>query len=410
MADTQTHNPSPAIDLMSPSFQQDPFAHLARLREAGPVVRVTFPILGKMWLTTTYEATEAAAKDSALFVLEGKNAGKSGTAGLGWWAPKSLRLLANTMLQKDEPDHRRLRKLVDQAFARRGILEMRPDVEAVADSILDTFEGADRIDLLHDYSRRLPIIVICDLLGLPKEDHDVFAAWGKNLNISNPLHILRLLGSLRKMTAYLRGQIEEVRAAPRPGLISELVRAEADGDKLSADELVAMVFLLLVAGFETTTNLIAGSIVALERNPEQKAFLLADPPARMERAVEELARYVSAVQGTKPRFVSRDCTFFGQTLKRGELMMAFPAAANCDPAVFDEPEALKLDRFPNPHLVFSSGIHFCLGQQLARVETQAALTRLYARFPRLQIVDIDALTYQKRPGTRALTALPVTPN
>jgi cytochrome P450 len=215
------------------------------------------------------------------------------------------------------------------------------------------------------------------------------------------------VGAVKKMTVYLRGQIAEVRTAPRSGLITELVRAETDGDKLNADELVAMVFLLLAAGFETTTNLIANSIVALERNPAQKAYLLADPAARMERAVEELARYVSAVQGTKPRFVARDCDFFGQALKRGDLMMAFPAAANCDPKVFDAPEQLKLDRFPNPHLVFSAGIHFCLGQQLARVETQVALARLYARFPNLRIVDIDALTYQKRPGTRALTALPV---
>ena len=393
--------------IASPDFHRDPFSRLAEMRAAGPVIPIKFPIVGKLWMTTTHAATLAVVKDSELFVLEGKNAGKSGTAGLPAWAPKSLKLLTNNMLQKDEPDHRRLRKLVDQAFARRGILDMRPGVEKVADTILDSFEGRDEVDVLNDYSRHLPIVVICELLDLPGKDHETFSAWARGLSFNGPLSIIRLLGATKKMTVYLRERISDVRKTPRPGLIGELVRAEADGDKLSADELVAMVFLLLVAGFETTTNLISGSILELERNPQQKAWLLADPAGRMERGVEELARCVSAVQGTKPRLLSRDTEFFGQALKRGELMMAFPAAANGDPAAFGEPDKLKLDRFPNPHLAFSSGIHFCLGLQLARVETQSALARLYARFPNLQIVNPGAPDYQMRLGTRALKSLQV---
>ena len=212
---------------------------------------------------------------------------------------------------------------------------------------------------------------------------------------------------MSKMISYVHGQIEECRRAPREGLISELIRAEEDGDKLDESELISMVFLLLVAGFETTTHLISDSVVALEQNPEQKAYLLADPANRMERAVEELARYTSPVQTTKPRYVARDGEFFGQPLQRGEIIMAFIAAANADPAEFDQPDQLRLDRFPNPHLVFSSGIHFCLGMQLARVEAQSALGRLYARHQNLQIASPDELEWIERFGIRGVKTLPV---
>ncbi|HEX7947650.1 MAG TPA: cytochrome P450, partial [Phenylobacterium sp.] len=194
---------------------------------------------------------------------------------------------------------------------------------------------------------------------------------------------------------------------PRPGLIAELVRAEEQGDVLDASELLSTVVLLLIAGFETTTHLISDSVLALEQHPEEKAWVLADPAGRMERAVEELARYNTPVQSTKPRYVAQDTEFFGQRLKRGELIMALLGAANADPAEFETPAELRLDRFPNPHLVFSSGVHFCLGQQLARVETQSALTRLYARFPDLQLAQPDRIDWIERLGIRGVKALPL---
>jgi cytochrome P450 len=168
-----------------------------------------------------------------------------------------------------------------------------------------------------------------------------------------------------------------------------------------------MIVLLLVAGFETTTHLISTGIIALEQHPDQKAWLLADPAARMERAVEELARFNGPVQSTKPRYVAHDTTFFGAALHRGDLVMALVAAANADPAAFDHPEQLRLDRFPNPHLAFSSGIHFCLGQQLARVETQVALGRLYARFPDLRLPDPNHIDWLERFGMRGARTLPL---
>jgi len=341
-------------------------------------------------------------------VQEARHAGKSGVAGMSWWMPRSLKLLTNNMLLKDEPDHRRLRKLVDQAFQRRHVRDMRANIEQIADAILDEFEGRDEVDIANDYARRLPLEVICELLGLPEHDRQLFSSWAKTaMSMRSSFGIFRAFLSMGSVIKYVREQIEACRREPREGLIAELVRAEEDGDKLNEDELVSMVFLLLFAGFETTTHLIGDSIVALEQNPQQKAYLLAEPDTHMERAVEELARYSSPVQSTKPRYAARDCEFFGQQLRRGDIVMGLLAGANYDPAVFDAPEKLKLDRFPNPHLVFSSGIHFCLGMQLARVEAQAALVRLYARYPALALADPGDIQWIERFGLRGVKALPV---
>ncbi len=385
----------------------DPFAFFASLREAGPVIPVKLPLVGKVWITTTHEATSAMVKDNVFFVQEARHAGKTGVAGMAWWMPSSLKLITNNMLLKDEPDHRRLRKLVDQAFQRRRVRDMRAEIEGIADKLLDGFEGREEVDLATEFSRRLPLEVICALLGLPDDNREAFSGWAKTAtSMRSSFGIFRAFLSMRGVIDYVRGQIEECRRHPREGVINELVRAEEDGDKLSEDELISMVFLLLFAGFETTTHLISDSIIALEQSPAQKAYLFADPDARMERAVEELARYNTPVQSTKPRYASRDCEFFGQALKRGDIVMGQLAGANYDPAVFDEPDRLRLDRLPNPHLVFSSGIHFCLGMQLARVEVQAALARLYARYPDLALVAPNDIQWIKRFGLRGVTALP----
>ncbi len=396
------------FDFESANSKANPFPLFAALRAAGPVIPVKLPFVGKVWVTTTHEATLAMLKDNQTFVQESRHAGKSGVAGMSWWMPRSLKLLTNNMLLKDEPDHRRLRKLVDQAFQRRHVRDMRANIEQIADTILDAFGGCDEADLANEYARRLPLEVICELLGLPEHDRHLFSAWAKmTMSMRGSFGIFRAFLSMSGVITYVRDQIEACRREPREGLISELVRAEEDGDKLNEDELISMVFLLLFAGFETTTHLIEDSIVALEQNPEQKAYLLADPASRMERAVEELARYNSPVQSTKPRYAARDCVFFGQELRRGDIVMGMLASANSDPAVFDAPEKLKLDRFPNPHVVFSSGIHFCLGMQLARVETQAALGRLYARYPNLALAAPGDIQWIERFGLRGVKTLPV---
>jgi cytochrome P450 len=396
-----------SFDLTGATFKADPGPTFAAMRRAGPVIPIRLPFVGRAWVTTTHAATEAMVKDNGLFVQEGRHAGKSGVAGFSWWMPRPVKLMTNNMLQKDEPDHRRLRKLVDSAFARRDVQAMRGGIAALADGLLDGLAGRAEVDLAAEFSRRLPLMVIADLLGLPAHERDDFAELArKGLSVTSMAGLFLAMGWFDRMIVKVRGYIEDARREPRPGLIGELVRAEADGDKLDEAELLSMIVLLLIAGFETTTHLISDSVIALERHPEQKAWLLADPDARMERAVEELARFTSPVQSTKPRYVARDAEFFGQALHRGDLVLALVAAANDDPAVFDRPDELRLDRFPNPHLVFSSGIHFCLGQQLARVETQVALARLYARFPNLALARGD-VAWLERLGIRGPKTLPV---
>lgn len=396
------------IDFEDRASSDDPSAFFAHLRDLGPVIPVKLPFVGRVWVTTTYDATSAMVKDNTRFVQEARHAGKSGVAGMRWWMPRSLKLLTNNMLLKDEPDHRRLRKLVDQAFQRRLVRDMRSEIEAIADTILDDFEGAGEVNLVDGFSRRLPLEVICSLLGLPTHNRHVFSEWARAaMAMRSSFGIFRAFLSMRGVVNYVREEIEECRRHPREGLITALVQAEEGGDRLSEDELISMVFLLLFAGFETTTHLITDSVIALEQNPEQKAYLFADPETRMERAVEELGRYTTPVQSTKPRYVAEDGAFFGETLKRGDIVMGLLAGANYDADVFDEPEKLKLDRFPNPHLVFGSGIHFCLGMQLARVEVQSALKRLYGRYPGLCLADPGNIQWIKRFGLRGVTALPV---
>jgi cytochrome P450 len=200
--------------------------------------------------------------------------------------------------------------------------------------------------------------------------------------------------------------VKDMRTNPQSGLIADLLAVEAEGQQLTEDELVSMIFLLMFAGFETTTHLISGSIIALDQNPDQRAWLFTDFDNRIEPATEELCRFVSSVAGTKPRIAANDTEVDGQLIKKGDKVMALPLAANYDPAVFDQPEILRLDRFPNPHLSFSTGSHFCLGMQLARVELQEALRALYTAHSALGVSK--PVIYAKRPGLRGIKHLNVT--
>jgi len=396
-----------SIDLRSKAFHDRPTQAFAEMRTAGPVARIKIPLLGKVWVATTYASCEAVLKTNDVFVMEGRHAGRRGAAGFQWWLPETLRLLLDSMLMKDEPEHRRLRKLVDHAFGRRNILAMRADIDALTDRIIDEFNG-EVVDLIPALCRRLPTDVISDLLGIPHADRAQFGQWAMAFStIRGAVDLPRLYANVRRMAGYLRGEIESCRRARKPGLISELVAAEHEGERLAENELLAMVFLLMTAGFETTNTLIGDSILELDRHPNQKAWLLADPDTRMERAVEELARFTSPLQATKPRFVAQDHEFFGRHLKRGDVIMPILGSANHDPAIFDEPETLRLDRFPNPHLVFSTGIHFCLGLQLARLEARCAISRLYTRYPDLKVINPDRPDWNERLLVHGLGSLPV---
>ena len=395
-------------DITSQQFFRNPAGEIARLRVSGPVVEIRFPIIGRVWITTTHELTERVLKDNDGFTMR-QDGGP--VAGLQWWMPSSVRALAVSMLTMDEPDHTRLRSIVDEAFRRRAIVDMEPRIQALADQLAgELFAQGSPADLVERYSRRLPLAVICELLGLPEADRPKFMEWTSRISrITGALSFLRLLFSLGPMKRYLEQRLDAVREQGGTGLIAEIVRVEKDGGRISREEMVAMVFLLLGAGTETTTHLIGGSVYELVRTPSLRDWLEEDW-SRVNLAVEEFLRFVSPVQFTKPRFVRKDIDLGGVRLKKGDKIMAMLAAANRDPAAGETPERLDLERRPNRHISFGAGIHFCLGHQLARIEAKCALPALFKRWPKLRMaVPDDQIRWRERPGLRAIEKLPVAP-
>ena len=393
------------MDFTSQDYLRDPTASITRLRAAGPIVEIRFPIVGKTWITTTSDLASRVLKDSETFTMR-KN-GK--VAGLRWWMPGWLRTLAVSMLTMDEPDHTRLRSIVDEAFRRRAILDMEPKIFALADELAaELFADGSPADLVERYARKLPLSVICELLGLPRADRPRFIAWANRMTrLTSMASFVRMLADVGTMKRYLEGRLQVVRETGGQGVIAELVRVEKEGGRISGQEMVAMVFLLLSAGSETTTHLISGSVYELLRARALRDWLEEDW-SRADLAIEEFLRFVSPVQFTKPRFVRKDMELGGIRLKKGDKIMAMLAAANMDPDANPRPEKLDLERRPNRHLSFGTGIHFCLGYQLARIESKCALKALFKRWPQLELaVPPDAIHWRQRPGLRAIEKLPV---
>ncbi|WP_439357127.1 cytochrome P450 [Bradyrhizobium sp. DASA03007] len=394
------------LDFTSEAFFRDPPKAIATLRMSGPVVATRFPLIGEVWITTTHDATAQVLKDGTTFTLRKED---GDVAGLRWWMPRYVRTIANNMLTMDEPDHTRLRSIVDEAFRRRAIVAMEPRIRAIADDLADElFANGSRADLVQRYARILPLAVISELLGLPPANRPQFIAWANAMSsLTNAVSFFRLLFAFRKMRAYLERQLQIARVQGGEGLIAELVQVEREGGQITPDEMVSMVFLLLAAGSETTTHLISGSAYELLRNSGLRDWLEEDW-SRVRLAVEEFLRFVSPVQFSKPRYVRRDVEVEGVRLKKGDRVMVMLAAANMDPTVHDRPEKLDLERKPNRHLSFGTGIHFCLGHQLARIEAACALEALFVRWPKLGLaVDPAEIRWRRRPGLRAIAKLPV---
>jgi cytochrome P450 PksS len=394
------------IDFTSQDYLRDPAAATERLRASGPVVEVRFPIIGKIWITTTQDAAGRVLKDGEAFTLRKNGA----TAGMRWWMPGMFRTLANNMLTTDEPDHTRLRGIVDEAFRRRAVLDMEPRILAISDELAGAlFADGSPADLVAHYARKLPLYVICELLGLPPADRPKFIGWASNVtNVRTTLgFVWRMMWGVGAIKRYLEQHLEAARATGGAGLIAELIRVEQQGARLSRDEMVAMVFLLLFAGHETTTHLISGSVFELARNPKLRDWL-AEDWSRADLAVEEFLRFVSPVQFSKPRFVRRDTDLCGVPLNKGDMIMVMLTSANMDPVANEHPQTLDLARRPNRHMSFGAGIHFCLGHQLARIEGRCALKALFTRWPKLELaVDPSKIRWRRQPGLRAIETLPV---
>jgi cytochrome P450 len=394
-------------DFTSQEYFRDPAAELAKLRAAGPIVEVRFPFVGTVWTTTTQELANQVLRDSEIFSLR-KDDGD--VVGLQWWMPKIVRAVSNNMLSADEPDHTRLRGIVDEAFRRQAVLEMEPRILAIAGELANQlFSDGSPADLVDRYARRLPLSVICELLGLPLADRPKFTAWASGLTrFTSAFGFLGVVPKIFAMKRYMAERLDAARETGGAGLIAELVRVEKEGGRISRDEMVATLFLLLFAGHETTTHLISGSVRELLRNPGLRDWLEEDW-SRADLAVEEFLRFVSPVQFSKPRFVRKDVELGGVRLKKGEKVMPMLAAGNFDPQANEHAEKLDLKRRPNRHVAFGAGIHFCLGHQLARLEGKCALRALVERWPKLELAIADSsIRWRRRAGLRAIERLPVT--
>jgi pimeloyl-[acyl-carrier protein] synthase len=387
---------------MDPEFLADPYPTYHRLRAEDPVHHSP---LG-FWVLTRYEDVSSVLRDPR-FVKEPLAALVA--ARFGAEVPRGVGL---SMLDRDPPDHTRLRSLVSTAFTPRVVEGLRPRIQQIVDDLITRAEAAGGMDVIEEFAYPIPVNVICEMLGVPVADHDRFRGW--SLDIARGLDSIwlppdseiprRSAASRHAISDYFRGLIAQRRASPRSDLLSALIAAEAAGDKLSEEELVATCILLLIAGHETTVNLIGNGMLALLRHPAELRRLR-ESPGLITSAVEELLRYDGPVQRTA-RVASADATIGGRTIAKGDMVMPFIAAADRDPAQFPEPDRLDLSRSDNRHIAFGWGIHFCLGAPLARIEGQIAIDALVRRLPALELATHEP-EYRQSLTLRGLKTLPV---
>jgi cytochrome P450 len=402
----QAATTEPLFNPLAPEFIRDPYPHYERLRNTDPMHLTPLGI---------YVASRHA---EASLVLRDKRFGKDFVErSTRRYGPKIMeepvfRSMSHWMLQQDPPDHTRLRSLVVKAFTARRVEDMRPRIQQVVDETLDRIVARGRMDLIEDFAFRLPVTIICDMLGIPEDHRETFytgARDGGRLLDPVPLTPAEIAqGNAGNLMAqmYFQQLFELRRKSPGDDLTTQLVQAEEDGSKLSNEELTANIILLFGAGHETTVNLIGNGLLALHRNPDQLALLKANP-ALITNAIEEFLRYDSSVQSSGRVALEDIGDLGGKKIPKGELVLCLLGSANRDPAVYpDRPDRLDITR-PNVRpLSFGGGIHFCLGAQLARIEAEIAITTLLRRLPDLRLDDAANPEWRPTFVLRGLKKLP----
>src|ERR1700734_442508 len=398
------------LDFGDSLYLDNPYPVLAALRHSAAISKgVRAPPYGSAWIATRYAEVLTVLKDPRFSVdprhLSGGNSMER------WWIPRSFRLVTEGLLNKDDPDHYRLRNLVHKAFTPRLIEGLKTHIEKITDDLLDGLDPRNPIDLMQAFAVPLPLAVISHMLGVPARDRFKFRQLMNGTMTGSPkmgmLRMLRGAHAMHRLMGFLDSLLKLRRREPDDGLITALVAAEQAGDCLSPDELLAMLFLLLFAGHETTVNLIGSGMLALIDNPEQLRSLI-DQPALAESAVEELLRYTNPVQFGASRIALEDIEIGGVTIKKSNVVVAMLSSANRDEAIFTDPERLDIARAPNRHLGFGLGIHFCLGAPLARMEGRIAFNKLLARFPGIRLaVPREQIRWRMSPVFRGLESLPV---
>jgi hypothetical protein len=402
----QTANTELLFDPLSPEFIRDPYPSYERLRNTDPMH------------VTAFGAFLASRHAEASLVLRDKRFGKDYVErskrryGSQIMEQPIFRSMSQWMLQQDPPDHTRLRGLVVKAFTARRVEDMRPRIQEVVDQTLDAIVGRGHMDLIEDFAFRLPVTIICDMLGIPEDHREIFYRGSRDGGRilepvpMSPAEIEQGNAANAMAQMYFQQLFELRRKTPGDDLTTQLVQAEEDGSKLSNEELTANIILLFGAGHETTVNLIGNGLLALHRNPDQLALLKANP-ALISGAIEEFLRYDSSVQMTGRVALEDIDDLGGKKIPKGESVLCLLGSANRDPAVYpDRPERLDITR-PNVRpLSFGGGIHFCLGAQLARIEAEVAIATLLRRLPGLRLDDAENPQWRPTFVLRGLKSLP----
>jgi cytochrome P450 PksS len=397
------------VNLTTAEFKANPYAFYAMLRAEAPVYHTVLPDKREAWFIARYDDVVAALKDERL-IKNRHNAMSGDQLAKQPWMPASFKAVETNMLGQDGQDHTRLRGLVHKAFTPRLIEDMRERIQTITNNLLDAAERKGQADLIHDFALPLPVTVIAEILGIPHEDQHKFHRWSNAMLASTAggkmAHLL-VVPNLLAFMSYIRRLIKLRRADPQDDLTSALIQAQEAGDQLSEDEMVGMIFLLLVAGHETTVNLIGNGMLALLENRDQLEKLQHDP-SLIKSGVEELLRYYSPVDWADERYAREDITLHSVTIRRGEMVFGLIGSANRDESQFPNPDTLDITREPNRHLAFGQGIHYCLGAPLARMEGQIAVNTLLHRMPDVRLAAAaDKIHWRKGIMLRGLDALPV---
>jgi len=385
------------LEHLGAEYFSDPYSVHARLRAQQPVAQVIMPGGTPAWLVTGYAEARAALTDPRLGKLP------------KGWRPDPDSPVASFdlhMLNLDPPDHDRLRKLVNKAFTARRVEELRPRITAVTAALLDDMSTRREVDLLASFAFPLPITVICELLGVPVADRDQFRAWSATI-VADTVSSEVFQAHATAMLGYFQALLAARRREPADDLLSALISARDEGDRLSENELLSMAFLLLVAGHETTVNLIASGVLALLLHPGELARLRADR-SLLGAAVEELLRYVNPVNNATFRFTGEPVEIGGVPIGPNEVVLVSLSGANRDPSRYADPDQLDLSRDSGGHLAFGHGIHYCLGAPLARLEAEIAFAGLLERFGSVTLA-VPPSELRWRPSTliHGLESLPV---
>lgn len=396
------------LDLADPSFCAHKFEVYAWLREHQPVVEARYSMLSAS-LVTRYADCELLLRDPRFRRQVGE--------GSSWWTslvPRSWLMLFDSMLQKDDPDHKRLRGFVTQAFSPREMRRLEPATAQIAEMLLDGMDAKARagepVDLVADFGLPLPALVMGELLGIEAEDTETFVGFVQAIvdSTKGSGWMRGLAWDLPRAVRFVDSVIAKKRVAPGDDLLSTLIHMEEQGDRLSPDELAGMVLVLIIGGYETTAHLISSGTVELLQQPDALDALKADP-ARMPVAVEEMLRMVSPAQTSDRVYPTEDVELSGVRIPKNQALVACVGAANRDPRAFEDPDTFDISRRPNRHLGFGMGAHYCVGAALARMEARVALDGLLARFPGIGLaVAPSDLVIAPAPALHHYAAVPVT--